>query len=99
MTATIASTILSQLGGSKFIAMTGAHSLLNLENGLQAKFRGSKVANTVRIVLEPTDTYTVTFYKITKGGLDVTEVEGIELVHAGDLRRLFTRITKLEVSL
>lgn len=94
---TIAGTILNQLGGRRFVAMTGAHSILNLGNGLQVKFKGSKRANTVRIELDANDLYTVTFYKIK--GLDCVEIDSVELVHAFDLQRLFTRVTGLDVVL
>lgn len=94
---TIAGTILNQLGGRRFVAMTGAHSILNLGNGLQVKFKGSKRANTVRIELDANDLYTVRFYKIK--GLDCVEIDSVELVHAFDLQRLFTRVTGLDVVL
>lgn len=43
MSTTIAQTILTQLGGNRFLAMTGAKQLVDLGNGLQfAIGRGAK---------------------------------------------------------
>lgn len=94
---TPAAIILNQLGGSKFIAMVGAHGILNLGNGLQLKFRGSKRANVVRIELNANDLYTLRFFK--QKGLDCPELEGYTMVHAESLTTIFTRVTGLHVSL
>ena len=56
-------------------------------------------ANHVRVTLDPSDTYTVTFYKIGKGALSVKEIKAIPMVDAGSLRRLFTAETGLDLSL
>lgn len=94
---TIAGAILNQLGGRRFVAMTSAHSILNLGNGLQVKFKGSKRANTVRIELDGNDLYTVRFYKMK--GLDCPMVEEYTMVHAESLQTIFTRATGLHTSL
>ena len=51
----IASIILQQLGGRRFVTMTGARCLVAINNGLRFK------ANMVSIVLRGDDTYTMTF--------------------------------------
>lgn len=94
---TIAGTILNQLGGRRFVAMTGAHSILNLGNGLQVKFKGSKRANVMRVELLECDLYTVRFYKMK--GIDCPMVDEYALVHAESLQTVFTRATGLYTSL
>ena len=50
---TVANTILNQLGGNQFLAMTGCKNLLGFENGLQMRIpkNGSK-ANFLKIMQE-----------------------------------------------
>jgi hypothetical protein len=97
MEMTVAKTILEQMGGHRMLVMTGALHLVGGEDLLQFKFRGSRAANCVRVVLDPSDTYTVTFYK--SGHLKCTPVKEIEGVHGEDLRRIFEDFTKLRTSL
>lgn len=61
---TIATTIYNQLGGHKFVVMTGAKNMVAIENGLRFNIgqNGSK-ANTVKVVLNGDDTYTMQFIK------------------------------------
>lgn len=61
---TIATTIYNQLGGHKFVAMTGAKNMVSIENGIRFNIgqNGSK-ANTVKVTLEFDDTYTMQFIK------------------------------------
>ena len=94
---TIAGTILNQLGGRRFVAMTGAHSILNLGNGLQVKFKGSKRANVMRVELLECDLYTVRFYKMR--GLDCPMVDEYALIYCDDLQRVFTEATGLDTHL
>jgi hypothetical protein len=64
----IANTILSQLGGNKFIAMTGAKNFFT--NGNDICFNIGKnisKANRIQIILEADDTYTMKFIKFTNG--------------------------------
>lgn len=102
----IAATILQQLGGSRFVAMTGAH---NLQHGvgmhscgaLYLRFRGSLRFNSLQVSLDGRDTYTVRFVKMAGaargfGTLAETTHEG---VYAEDLRSLFERETGLATSL
>ena len=94
---TISGTILTQLGGSKFIAMVGAHGLLNLETGFQCRFKGSRDANLIRVELDADDTYTVKFYKAR--GLNCPLVMEFTGVYDSQLRSLFERKTGLATGL
>jgi hypothetical protein len=60
----IANTILTQLGGKRFVVMTGAKNFVAIDNGLRFTIgkNGSK-ANRVKITLSWDDTYTMQFIK------------------------------------
>ena len=59
--------ILQQLGGNKFIAMTGAKGFGITGNTLVFKIgRNSKGVNYIRITLDSNDTYTMEFINIRK---------------------------------
>lgn len=102
----IANTILSQLGGNRFIAMTGVkrHLLLAIKNGLQVKLPtrfAQKGINCVQIILDPSDTYTMKFIKLKKIKFDyssevISEVNG---VYWDQLQAVFTEETGLNTHL
>jgi hypothetical protein len=97
----IAKTILEQLGGSKFIAMTGAKSFITDGNGLQFKLpsrfaRGG--TNFVRITLEPSDLYKMEFFLYRKNR-DLEMVDVMTGVYCDQLQTIFTGATGLDVSL
>lgn len=95
----IAREILNQLGGQRFIAMTGARNFLALESGLQfklPKFDGLRI-NTVRIVLTPADTYTVEFGRVY--GMKYTILSSHDDVYCDGLRELVESETGLALSL
>jgi hypothetical protein len=96
----VAKTILEQLGGNRFVAMTGAKYLLGGENELQFQIGSgaAKGINAVRITLDATDTYTMRFYKIGRGAR-VSEIAAPSGVYAEDLRRVFEQHTGLLTSL
>lgn len=95
---TIAATILQQLGGSRFIAMTGAKNLINHGSALSMKLpRNASKANMLKITLDANDTYTVEFSKFRN--LDITPVKTLNNVYADQLRSVFTATTGLETSL
>jgi hypothetical protein len=99
---TVANTILAQLGGGRFLAMTGAKNLLGDADSLQFQLppRSTKDGiNAVTVKLEPSDTYTVTFHKINRRTLDVSVVLEREMVHADGLRQVFELATGLRTSL
>lgn len=96
----IASTILAQLGGNRFTAMTGAKNLTtdgqSLSFRLPANFARDGV-NLVTVRLDPSDTYTVQFRKVR--GLNVRELGEVSDVYADNLRRVFTERTGLDCTL
>ena len=98
----VAQTILEQLGGRRFLAMTGAKNLLGDENSLQFQlprdpgFVKDGITN-VRIELVASDTYALTFFKVR--GIKIIEIAKDTDVYADMLRRVFTERTALECTL
>lgn len=97
----VAETILEQLGGRRFITMTGARQFVGTERSLTFKLP-SKVdgvafarngINCVQVNLDASDTYTVTFSRVR--GTKVTEINKISDVYCEDLQRIFTDNTGL----
>lgn len=91
--------ILNQLGGNKFVVMTGAHTILKHDdNTLSLKFRGSRRANYLKVQYIPSiDLYTVTIGKI--GAKTYKVISQTEGVYNDMLQELFTRVTGLYTSL
>lgn len=102
-TTTTATIILQQLGGSRFIAMTGATNLLDLGNGIQMKIgRGALDGIThVRVVLNARDLYDISFERCAKkaGVMTVTAKGECGDVGVENLGELFTRQTGFLLSL
>lgn len=89
--------ILEQLGGMKFIAMTGAACFSDGPNTLITKFKGCKIANFMKITLNSMDTYDVVIGKYRKMELKVVkEVNG---AYCDMLKDIFEQTTKLNTSL
>lgn len=59
----IAQTIAQKLG-RVCLAMLGAHTFIDLKDGLQFRLRGCERINCIQIILDPYDTYTVKFCKV-----------------------------------
>lgn len=61
----IAATILRQIGGRRFVAMTGSHDFINLGNGLRMSLSRNKTsANRLEIIYdEGADLYNMRFYR------------------------------------
>lgn len=99
----VGKTILAQLGGNKFISMTGAKNLVWLERGLQCDLpvRSTKnKANRLQIVLTTDDLYAMAFYKWDAKKLLMKPVgQHTSGLDAEGLRRTFTEQTGLEISL
>ena len=94
----VAKTILEQLGGGRFIAMTGARDFLGDANSLKFRLPKAKDGiNCVQITLEPSDTYTVKFMRIgdRRTMYRVTEKSVHEDIYFDQLQELFTRQTGL----
>ena len=94
----IANTILAQLGGNRFLAMTGATNLLGGENSLQFKIgRNDAKVTHVRITLNASDLYDVEFFNVR--GLNRKSLGALDGVYADQLAEVFTRKTGLVVAL
>lgn len=97
----IAKTILSQLGGSKFLAMTGAKNIFSHQEGalsfkLPSKFATDGI-NHVKVTLDASDTYTMTFGKIWGSKFKVVAEKS--LIYHDMLQSVFTEVTGLDTSL
>ena len=98
----VAETILAQLGGRRFIVMTGAKNLMShtADNALSFRIPGTMTKdriNYVKITLTPDDLYTMEFGKIR--GTTYRVIETVEGVYCDMLRDIFTDKTGLETSL
>jgi len=93
---TVANTIKSQIGG-RALMMIGACNLMGDANSLTMKIRGSRQVSHIRIRLEASDLYTVTFIKCTKAA--TKEVAKCADAYAEDLHELITEHTGLYTSL
>ena len=98
---TVARTILEQLGGRRFMVMTGAKNFVGGNNSLTFRLPGKNFCkqsiNSVQITLDPSDTYTVTFARIR--GIDVKVIAMHRDVYVENLRSLFTEVTGLDTHL
>lgn len=93
----VAETILGQLGGGRFVAMTGAHSISAGDNFLRLRFRGSRRVNYLRVSLTPDDTYDVEFAQVGKSAVrNRAQIEG---VYAEQLQEIFRRYTGLDTAM
>lgn len=98
----IANTILSQLGGNRFIAMTGAKNFIALQSGLQLDLpkKAHYVKNGITrlwIELTPADVYTIRAWKIR--GMNAYQVDTVENVYCDELQSIFTELTGLDTHL
>jgi len=98
----IARTILSQLGGNKFVAMTGAKSFGNTGNGLSFRLPGSRGftkngINYVKITLNDLDTYNMEFGRIR--GTNYKVIDTQNNIYFDMLTDVFTDVTGLNTSL
>lgn len=94
----VAKTILEQLGGNKFIVMTGAKDLTDTGKGLLFRIgRNSAHINKVLVEYnEGQDLYTMVFYWVCKSktkGFEVKEVKKLDGLYCDQLQELFTSIT------
>jgi hypothetical protein len=92
--------ILEQLGGKRFVAMTGAKNLIGYEHALSFQLPNQfakKGINHVHITLTPMDDYTMVLSKIR--GTGCTEIERYETVYFDQLQEIFTNATGLYTSL
>lgn len=99
MTHTVANTILAQLGGNRFIAMTGANTLVAGENRLTMKIgRNAGKITHFRVTLDVArDLYNLEFLKIR--GINCKVAASHEGVYFDQMREIFTNETGLYTSL
>ena len=95
-----AKTILQQIGGQRFIAMTGSKKLHDMGNGLRMSLsRNMTQANRLEITLDrSTDTYNMRFYKQTVTKLlevKIKEIASYDMVYCDMLEQMFTSVTGL----
>ena len=99
-TINVAQTIFKQLGGYRFVAMTGAKNLMSGENSLQFRLPSNFATdgiNSVVITLDPSDTYTVRFGKIR--GTTYKVICELQDVYCDMLCDIFESHTGLRTSL
>ncbi len=99
--ATKAETILMQLGGGRFLKMTGAKQLVDTGNGLQFKLpRGLSSTGIVCVSIEigADDLYCVKAYT-AKGVKTCIADRVVTGVYVDSLRNLFTQMTGLDTHL
>lgn len=102
MTSQVVQTILNQLGGSRFLLMTGAHTLVGADKCLGMKLPARfaiEGINYVQVKLESNDLYTVAVYRLREGRLEPRGKRFMSGVYADKLRAVFTELTGLETSL
>ena len=97
--ATIAETILQQLGGNKFRVMTGAKNFSYTDNSLRMRIgRNSSNSNYMEITLNGNDLYDITFAKVTKMG-EMKSVKEFNDVYVENMKEVFTAHTGMHTSL
>ena len=96
----IAATILQQIGGRRFVAMTGSRDFMDLGDGVRMNLSRNKTsANRLAITLDKeTDTYRMRFYRMTVSKhfevktKDIAVYEGVYCDRWDDI---FTTVTVL----
>jgi len=90
----VAKTILEQLGGNRFLIMTGSKNLIAKSNGLSMRLsRNKSGANYLNIELTPMDTYKMTFSSIRN--FNITTKKELNDIYFDQLQEIFTDITGL----
>lgn len=96
----VAETILAQLGGRRFLAMTGAKNLMSdgpaLRFNLPSNFATGGI-NFVKVTLTAADDYTIEFGKIR--GMKYKVITTKDGVYCDNLRAVFTAVTGLDCTL
>jgi hypothetical protein len=94
--------ILQQLGGRRFIAMTGAKDFIGAERSLTFRLPGTPGfvkygINIVRITLNASDTYTVECFRCRS--TTFTSIDSALDIYAENLQKTFTYLTGLDTHL
>lgn len=98
--------ILEQLGGNKFIVMTGSKNFVADSETLRMTLsKNRSKANRLWITLDADDTYTMRFFKYTAPRFNaktvtftdekITEVETLKGIYCDQLQEQFTKVTGL----
>jgi len=95
----VANIILEQLGGNKFLVMTGAKNLVSSDYSLFFSIPLTKKINRVQITLNPDDVYEMTFLKYNSKTLMLEEIHKISGLHADMLAPVFELKTGLATKL
>jgi hypothetical protein len=102
----IANEIIRQLGGRKFTVMTGAKDYMAIDNGLTFRIPGNLTKNhinRVRVILDPSDTYTVSFWNYRKqripGPPSMKKIAEHSMVYDDQIQSIFTAETGLDTRL
>jgi hypothetical protein len=114
MSATIANTILQQLGGNQFIAMTGSSKFIAVDGGntlLMKLVLNKSGCNVLRVTLDADDTYTMVFqyeqvtpikklvFNPDLPRLKVSKQQEFNGVYCDQLKDIFEEVTGLFVTL
>lgn len=102
----VPNTILQQMGGNKFIVMTGSKNFIGDGNTLRMTLaKNYSKANRLEVTLEADDLYTMRFYKYTAGRLNkktwswtedkVEEVYTVSGIWFDQLQEIFTNVTRM----
>lgn len=100
----IADEILTQLGGSRFVAMTGSSHFVSDKNKLRMSLtKNMSKANRLEITLNDCDLYDMRFYKYTAPRFNrktvsfseekVIEVASYKDIYCDMLQEIFTKVT------
>ena len=95
-----AAQILQQLGGNRFIAMTGARNFVGLERGLMFSLPHRlcmNKSNKARVTLDESDTYTLEFFAIR--GTNVKPISQHSMIYADRLAEIVSEQTGLAIRL
>jgi hypothetical protein len=95
----VAKTILQQMGGiNRIKAMLGVKQFVSMKDGVQFKFPSPHGGpNFVKIVLDPSDTYTMTFGRVR--GTQFKKGKEHSGIYADQLRKIFEKETGLYLKL
>lgn len=97
-----AAVILAQLGGSKFIAMSGAKNFMADNNGKTLNMDlppNASNARKLRITLNGMDTYDMVFFNLNIKTLDIVIVAEHDDVYDDMLQSIFTEVTGFYIHL
>lgn len=93
-------TIIDQLGGSKFVAMTGARDFLSTASGIVFSIPKADMGiNRVRIDLNAMDLYALSFFRFVESTGKLSKVHSVSGCRVENLRMAFERTTGLRTSL